>query len=168
MSKWFNETFLPSIFSRAGANNPIWLTRKQAAVCAENMKREYGSIEGPDGWRTIHYNYYTCRWQDRNVVVEYSSKNGCGRIRFSMTEQEQAEQERINEQHREQVKQERIERIKRNPERLAKEIEKVQKEISAIKEDIQIAIEEPIYDGEADELRKDLAEAENRLQALTA
>lgn len=66
MTRWFQETFLQSLFQRAGINKGLWLSQKQTAICVENMTRhsvryldEYGI-----GCSRL---YFDCKWNGRDV-----------------------------------------------------------------------------------------------------
>lgn len=121
---WFYDSFLPSIFERAGAEHGLWLTRKQTAVCTQYMERHSARIEQPQGDCTSHL-YYTAKWGERDVHLSYSKLNGCGVITFSLNDAEKAEANREAQEERDRIERERIERIKRNPERLAKRMSKL-------------------------------------------
>lgn len=120
MNKWFNDVFLQSIFDRAGACNSLWLSKKQTAICVENMEKD--TVSYSDGVYTYRHLNFHCIWNGRKVTLSYSKKNSCGSIIFGLNEEEQKkhEQERKNEKIR--IENERIERTKRNPERLEKQI----------------------------------------------
>ena len=118
---WFYDTFLPSIFDRAGTNNGLWLTQKQTAVCIRYMERHSVRTDEFFGDRNTHL-YYTCKWGERDVQLSYSKLNGCGTITFSYNKAEREEATRAAQEERERIERERIARVKRHPERLAKVI----------------------------------------------
>lgn len=92
---WFYDTFLPSLFDRAGTNNQMWLTRKQTAICCQYMKKNAVSYKSEnsygENWKHL---YYTCVWDGRDVTLQYSKVNGCGAISFSFNEAEKEESKR--------------------------------------------------------------------------
>ena len=116
---WFYDTFLPSIFDRAGTNKGMWLTQKQTAVCTRYMERHSVRTDDFFGDRNTHL-YYTAKWGERDVHLSYSKLNGCGMITFSFDNAEREEATRAAQEERERIDRERIERAKRHPERLAK------------------------------------------------
>ena len=69
-NKWFNETFLPSLFTRAGVNNPLWISHKQEEICRANMHTARSC--------------YACEWDGRTVQL-YVTRNGVARICFCET-----------------------------------------------------------------------------------
>jgi len=136
-SKWFDSVFLPSLFERAGTDKSLWLSRKQTAICTENMERKTVRYDS-DGYGTIYnHDNYSCEWNGRKVNLSYSKKNGCGSIEFSMTSEE-AEVSR-NAFHAER-KAERIrvrENVKANkPERVAKHIEKASAKVNSLNKEL--------------------------------
>ena len=116
---WFYETFLPSLFARAGAEKGMWISQKQTAVCTKYMERHTVRCEQFQGDYTKHL-YYTTKWGERDVRLSYSKLNGCGMITFSYNKEEREEATRAAQEERERIERERIERIKRRTERLAK------------------------------------------------
>ena len=128
MNKWFTETFLPSLFERAGTNHPLWLTQKQTAVCAENMEKHVVMTLEFQVNRASHL-WFSCEWNGRTVRMIYSKLNKCGTIEFSFSAEELAANEVKNKKERERIENERVERIKRHPERLVKVIGDIKKEI---------------------------------------
>lgn len=132
MNKWFLDTFLPSLFDRAGTNNPIWLTQKQTAVCVQNMEQHTAITHEYQGCSFAHL-WFSCEWASRNVILQYSKRNGCGTIRFSLNPKEAATYEEEHKKERERIESERVARLKKNPDRLKKEIGRLQKEISSCK-----------------------------------
>lgn len=130
-NKWFDSVFLPSIFSRAGVDNRIWLTAKQTNICTSNMEKHTASGEGFQGERRSH-SWYSYEWEGRKIYLDYSKLNGCSTIEFGMNESEIAE-------HRKQIEFEKAERDKRREERIctnpksrAREIERLEKELKRI------------------------------------
>lgn len=79
-NKWFEYVFLPSLFERAGLNNPTWLTAKQTNICCQYMAAEVVIVENRFT-RHKHTNY-TYTWEGREIILSYSQKNGCGTITF--------------------------------------------------------------------------------------
>ena len=86
---WFDDTFLPSLFERFGRETR-WLTRKQTAICTQNMEQHTVMVGQFQGDRARHH-YYTKEWRGRTVTLNYSKLNGCGTISFGSTEQERIE-----------------------------------------------------------------------------
>lgn len=167
MNAWFSN-FLESLFQRAGACKPMWLTAKQTSVCIQYMECETIRYDS-DGYGTMynHDNYF-CSWDGRRVFMCYSKKNGCGRIEFGMNEAEQQETRIQNEAERKQFERKRIERLKRNPERLAKRIADLKSKIALHK---QYWEDDKKWDGytEADEAwySSELEKYESELAAYT-
>ena len=123
MNRWFCETFLPSIFERCEAGKERWLSRKQTAICVQNMERHQVRFDS-DGYGTMwNHDNYTCEWDGRNVLLSYSKKNGCGSITFGLSAEEQAKLTAESELERKRIMEERVARIKHNPERLSNTIE---------------------------------------------
>jgi hypothetical protein len=116
---WFYDSFLPSLFERAGTEKGMWLSRKQTDVCTRYMEKHSVLHAQFQGDYTKHL-YYTAKWGERDVHLSYSKLNGCGMISFSLNKAEREEGRRAAQEERERIERERIERIKRNPERLAK------------------------------------------------
>lgn len=154
---WFYETFLPSIFERAGAEKGMWLSRKQTAVCTKYMEQHTARTEQFHGEYTKHL-YYTCKWGERDVQLSYSKLNGCGMITFSYNKAEREEATKATQEERERIERERIERAKRHPEWLAKIIA----ELNAKLENAIEYYEYDVADGlDADTLQRDLEFIEN-------
>ena len=154
---WFYDTFLPSLFARAGAEKGMWLSRKQTDVCTRYMEKHTARYEQFQGDYTNHL-YYTCKWGERDVHLSYSKLNGCGMITFSYNKAEREEAAMAAQEERERIERERIERAKRHPERLAKIIADLTKSLeNAIAEyDYDVA------DGmDTDQLTYDLERIEN-------
>ena len=154
---WFYETFLPSLFDRAGAEKGMWLSQKQTAVCTRYMEKHSVRTDDFFGDRNTNL-YYTCKWGERDVQLSYSKLNGCGMIRFSFDNAEREEATKAAQEERERIERERIERAKRHPERLAKII-------AELKTKLENAI--ALYDGDiadgmdSDTLKYDLERIEN-------
>jgi len=154
MNKWFSSVFLPSIFGRCGADKGMWLSQKQTAICVDNMERRTVRYDS-DGYGTMHShdNYFT-EWEGRNVSLSYSKKNGCGYISFGMNAEETEAHKLKVEEERERIKAERIERVKRNPERLAKRLANLMKKLENAQKEYQLDLEE----GEETYIEYDLEE----------
>ena len=154
---WFYETFLPSLFERAGAEKGMWLSQKQTAVCTKYMEKHSVRTDEFFGDRNTHL-YYTAKWGERDVQLSYSKLNGCGMITFSYNKAEREEATRAAQEERERIERERIARVKRHPERLAKII-------SELQHNLENAI--ALYDGDiadgmdSDTLKYDLERIEN-------
>lgn len=144
MNGWFYETFLPSIFERCEAGKEKWLSQKQTAICVQNMARHQVRFD-TDGYGTMgtHYNY-TCQWNGRSVCLFYSKKNGCGRITFGFSAEEQAKINAENELERKRIMGDRVARIKRNPERLANTIESLVQKLENAKANYQDDVAEKL------------------------
>lgn len=135
---WFAERFLTSIFEMTEPLKPLWLTRKQTAVCAKNMKK---SVTRDDFGE--HISYHT-EWNGRNVEMLYSKKNQCGSIRFSRNVEEQAEADKKAMQEIEKLEYERlqarIESIKNGNQRtinaVTQRYNQLKERIEAMNEDI--------------------------------
>ena len=147
MSKWFYDTFLPSIFDRCkDRGNEMWLSQKQTQICTQNMeiKQVLFDLDGY-GTKGVHNNY-VCDWNGRRVVLSYSKKSGCGYISFGMNKAEQEAHRAEIEAERQRAEAERIEWIKRDPERLAKRISSYTTKIENLKAQRECEKEEPWYD----------------------
>lgn len=169
MGKWFETCFLPSLFQRAGTGKGMWLTAKQTAICADNMEAHHVRNEMAYG---VMYNrvYYTCNWQGRAIVLDYSKKNGCGCIRFSMNAEEAAESKKVHDAERAKIEAECIARLKRHPERLAKVIKETRERMEGLewslnedgKEGIEIRVEL------VEQIESEIANLKKYLEALCA
>lgn len=142
MNKWFYGVFLTSIFDRCGTDKGMWLSQKQTAICVDNMKRRTVRYDS-DGYGTMysHDNYFT-EFEGRAVSLSYSKKNGCGYISFSMNAEEAEAHKMEVEEERERIKADRIERVKRNPERLAKHLDSLMKKLENAQKEYQLDLEE--------------------------
>ncbi len=151
-SKWFNETFLPSIYERCEARGrEMWLSQKQTAICTQNMDL-YQVRYDPDGYGVRYtHNQYRYNWDGRYVSLSYSKKNGCGYIIFGMSVAEEEEYRQMVDAEKRKAEVERIERIKRNPERLAKRIEFYTMKINELRKAWEADKEEACYDLHDDE-----------------
>lgn len=94
--KWFDTTFLPSLFEKAGVGKFLWLSQKQTAVCVKYMEQHTVCLRDEVGNICRHLNY-TCTWQDRDVILSYSKLNGCGAISFGFNTAEKLENEKAAE-----------------------------------------------------------------------
>lgn len=148
---WFYDTFLPSLFDRAG-HKSMWLTKKQTGVCVQYMEKHTVTVNDYQGFSGKHL-YYTCKWNGRSVSLQYSKLNGCGTITFSYNAEESAEAERERAEERERIRIDRIARIKKNPERLEKEINRLMNELARWEEEYKYDIE----DGEEEYAKMDLS-----------
>lgn len=160
---WFDETFLQSLFDRAGANHSMWLTQKQTAVCCRNMqeKRIRNLNEYGDG--ETHLRYST-RWNGRDVRLEYSKLNKCGAITFSMTEQEAAEQDRKNRAEQEEYEAQRLKRrLERRPEKFYSELEELKNDLLTAKDEREWMIEERLEKRYLDCVNQSISNLEKRI-----
>ena len=82
--KWFEDTFLKSIFEKQGENVGRWLSAKQTAVCTQYMKRQ--TVAYSDGFDTCTHNNYFYSWKGYQVTLFYSKKNSSGKITFTATD----------------------------------------------------------------------------------
>ncbi len=162
-SKWFNETFLPSIFEKVCAGKQKWLTARQTMICTENMQKSTVRYDS-DGYGTMHnHDNYSCKWNGRDVHLFYSKKNGCGCIEFGYNDEEIEAMRIADDAEKARVKTDRIERTKKNPERLAKKIETLNRKIKGWMEEYEFDIangdeEQAKYDLQAiEELNAELA-----------
>lgn len=89
-NKWFDDTFLPSVFKWVGVGKDKYLTAKQTQVCIKNMNDIVFSYSpnGIDKYMAVRYEY---EWRGRTVHLRYSKLNGCGTIYFTATAEEAAE-----------------------------------------------------------------------------
>lgn len=154
--KWFEETFLPSLLNRAGVNRAMWLSRKQTAICTENMVPSSWLDE--EGFRHI---VYTTVYKGRKVTMQYSKKNGCGQIIFEATKEEV---EKMKKESMQEYRKKCIERAKhsakvmleRHPERVPERLVKLQMQI----EDILFDLEYVTHPDAIVNLKQTLAECE--------
>lgn len=144
-SKWFDDVFLQSIFDRIG-HDTRWLTAKQTAICKQYMQKQTVRLDTVTGY--CNHDNYIYSWNGRDVVLSYSSKNGCGTIWFGLNTEEQ-EQARIeNEAEKRQQIIERAKRkLKLHPKKYFDRIEKIKAKIEDYLEEIRISIEENDTDG---------------------
>lgn len=154
MNKWFSDIFLQSIFDQCGGpGRGKWLSQKQTAVCVSNMEQKTMRFDA-DGYGTMcTHLYYTAKWKGRNVTLQYSKKNSCGRIEFGPNTAEAAEAEQARSMERARIKAESAERAKRNPERLALRIADIEKRLKIWAETYEMDME----DGEPELVKHDLA-----------
>ena len=88
-NRWFYDTFLASLFERAGTEKGMWLSRKQTAICTDNMERHTARFQTRESYGEYwSHDYYTTTWNGRKVDLSYSKKNGCGMISFGLTKEE--------------------------------------------------------------------------------
>lgn len=168
-SKWFNETFLPSIFEKVGAGKQKWLTARQTMICTDNMQKSTVRYDS-DGYGTMHnHDNYSCNWNGRNVHLFYSKKNGCGCIEFGYNAEEIEAMRIANDSEKEKEKARRIERIKSNPERLAKRISTLTGKIESLKANWQADKDEDDCDAEDDAwYASEIAKLESELALYVA
>lgn len=154
MNKWFSDIFLKSIFDQCGGPcRGKWLSQKQTAVCVSNMEQKTMRFDA-DGYGSVcTHLYYTCKWEGRNVTLQYSKKNSCGQIEFGPNAAEAAEAEQARSLERARLKTEIAERAKRNPERLALRIADIEKRLKIWAETYEMDME----DGEPELVKHDLA-----------
>lgn len=164
MKKWFTETFLPSLFERAGTCKTMWLTQKQTAVCVENMEKHVVRTLEFQGNSTSHL-WFSCEWNGRTVRMNYSKLNKCGTIEFSFSAEELAAGKEKNKKERERLENESVERIKRHPQTLKKTVDILEKEIEVYEEKLTWDDNEP---ADIEFYAKKLAEAKANLAKLTA
>ena len=154
MNKWFKEVFMQSIFDQCGGPcRGKWLSQKQTAVCVSNMEQKTMRFDA-DGYGSMYTHlYYTAEWKGRNVTMQYSKKNSCGRIEFGPNAAEDAEAEQARSLERARLKTESAERAKRNPERLVLRIADINKRLKIWAENYEMDME----DGEMELAKQDLA-----------
>lgn len=144
--EWFKNTFLQSLFDRIGINNDRWLTVKQTAICTRYMEKN--TITFSNGFTNCNHDNYFVEWNGRQVYLSYSKKNGCGLIRFGLTEDEKAENSRKAKLERIEIIRERASRTyRKHPERYHDYINKLSRRI----DDIKQTIEEEQEDGATQE-----------------
>lgn len=135
--KWFEDTFLKSIFEKQGENVSRWLSAKQTAICTQYM--ECQTVICSDGFYTFTHNNYYYSWNGYQVTLFYSKKNSCGKITFTATGK------------------------KVRPARLEQKIADAERRLSAWEEDYSWAIE----DGEeTSSIEKHIAETKTELAEL--
>jgi hypothetical protein len=169
MSKWFYNTFLPSIYERCEANGrEMWLSQKQTAICTQHMELHQMRYD-PDGYGVRYtHNQYRCNWNGRYVTLSYSKKNGCGCISFGMSKAEEEAHLAEIEAERQRIESEKIERIKKNPERLARRIAFHTMKINALRDQWEEEKEDPGYDEtDAEWYAEEIAKHEAKLALYT-
>ena len=170
MNKWFYNTFLPSIFDRCkDRGKEMWLSQKQTSICTDNMELRQVRFD-PDGYGVRYtHNNYVCDWNGRRVVLSYSKKNGCGYISFGMNKAEEEAHLAKIEAEKQMAEAERIERVKKNPERLAKHIAFFTMKINNLREQWEGEKEDPGYDeSDAEWYAEEIAKFEAKLAAYTS
>lgn len=174
MNKWFNEVFLNSLFNRTEIGKSLWLTRKQTAICVKNMELKTMNYKNKYGFNYNHL-YYTYLWNDREVNLQYSKKNGCGSITFYSNEKEKELNKLENKKERERIEEDRIRLLKKNKERLNKEIKRLQEKIDILKlelkEDFELLSEGKEdanwLNKDIDWLKKEIEKEEEKLKKLS-
>lgn len=168
-SKWFNETFMPSIFEKIGAGKQKWLTVRQTMICTDNMQKRTVRYDA-DGYGTMHnHDNYSCKWNGRDVYLSYSKKNGCGCIEFGYNAEEIEAMRIANDIEKEKEKAHRIERAKSNPERLAKRISTLKTKIEILKDNWQAAKDDDDCDADDDAwYASEIEKLENELAIYVA
>lgn len=81
--KWFEDTFLKSIFEKQREGVGRWLSAKQTAICTQYMERQ--TVSYSDGFDTFTHSNYNNSWNGYQVTLFYSKKNSCGKITFTAT-----------------------------------------------------------------------------------
>ena len=157
--KWFEDTFLPSLLNRAGVNREMWLSRKQTAICTENMV--------PSSWlddEGFRHTVYTTVYKGRKVTMQYSKKNGCGQIIFGTTEEEQKDaMQEYRKRCIERAKHSAKVTLERHPERVPGRLVKLQIQI----ESVLFALEDETNPDLIANLKQTLAECEAAYAVLT-
>lgn len=168
MDNWFCSVFLPSIFDRCkDQGRKMWLSQKQTLVCLDNMELHQVRFD-PDGYgvRCTHNNY-ACDWEGRRVILSYSKKNGCGLITFGLDESEIKAAQIEADLERQRIESERIERIKKNPERLSKRVAILAAKIDALRIQQATEINDPDYDEDDEKwYTEEIAKLETELARL--
>ena len=167
--KWFNETFLPSIFERVGAGKQKWLTARQTMVCTDNMQKSTVRYDA-DGYGTMrNHDNYSCKWNGRDVRLYYSKQNGRGCIEFGYNAEEVEAMRIANDAERARIKADRIERTKKKPERLAKRISALETQIEILKDNWQAAKDDDDCDADDDAwYASEIEKLENELSLYVA
>lgn len=163
MNKWFAETFLPSLFERAGTNHTLWLTKKQTTVCVGNMVKHVTKTPEFQGCSTSHL-WFSCEWNGRSVRLNYSKLNKCGTIEFSLSAEEIEVNKERKKRERERLENESVERIKRHPQTLKKTVDILEKEIEVYEEKLTWDDNEP---EDIEFYVKKMSEAKAKLAKLT-
>lgn len=148
MSKWFVETFLPSLFARCGAEKNLWLSVKQTNICLDNMDRHTSSYQGDQIGTQYHHNWYSCMWDGRKVTLDYSKLNGCGCIKFGFNAEEMEENRIRAEAERASQAAAHIAFIKRKPERLERKLRNIDNAIAQHQKALNDELENPDEDSE--------------------
>lgn len=119
---WFNDTFLPSLFQRAGVNKEMWLTVKQTRVCLDHMSRSTAAND--NGFGISRVNSHSCIWNGRTVTL-FVASNHASRIYFGTNAAERQEIEKA-ERQKEDERAERHYRMlaRKYPERYEQELAK--------------------------------------------
>ncbi len=173
---WFDDTFLPSLFQRIGPGRARWLTVKQTAICCQYMEPHSVKTNGYQGYSTTHI-YYTYVWDGREVVLQYSKKNGCGTIQFYMNKAEQEAARISREMEKAAEEAAKIQRIRSDPARLEKWVAKLTERLHNLECDLeheQHALADMLRNPENEDPRniqdciQDCKELEKRVEATRA
>lgn len=132
-NKWFDDTFLPSIFQWVGVEKDKHLTQKQTQICIEKMNAITFSYSpnGIDKYMAVRYEY---EWKGRMVHLRYSKLNGCGMIYFTTTRDEAAENHRRYIEEKAAREKEYL--LTCQPEHLSKRMKKVEAKLSRTKKEL--------------------------------
>lgn len=148
-NKWFDDTFLPSVFQWVGVGKDKYLTAKQTQVCIKNMNAIVFSYSpnGIDKYRAVRYEY---EWRGRTVHLRYSKLNGCGHIYFTATEDEAR---RNQEEYEKECRERKIERLTRkSPERLKEMISKKQAKLKEFETELTELNSEDLEEDDLEEI----------------
>lgn len=147
-NKWFENVFLQSIFDKTGSNCDKWLTAKQTDVCTRYMDKHTCKVEAYSALDYYVHDNYTYTWGEREVVLSYSKKNGCGLIRFGMDKTEIEISNAEHEKEKDRIEYDRAMRsYTHHPDRYARHISELKNKISYWQEDMQECIQENDLDG---------------------
>lgn len=102
-NKWFDETFLPTLFGKIGAENETVLTPKQTGIFI-TMFRDSDFVTRISSGSDFdsHGEYHAHRfceyaWSGRTVFFEKSDGSVFGKVKFSKTKSEISSDERKDE-----------------------------------------------------------------------
>lgn len=162
MNRWFEEVFLPSIFSYSGAGPVVWISRQQVDVCKKYMRQN--SSFHIDGYgKTFVGCSWTYIWKTREIVLTIEH-NGAGRISFgandeekkNMAEREEQKQWDFFVQHVRRMKEKRPEVYKKEYNQLLKQKENI----------VSLLSLSDLEDEERKDYEKELATCEKKLSVF--
>lgn len=157
---WFDEVFLPSLYSRAmeRTDRKVWLSEKQRLVCERNMKFVKSNFFMTQYGTSKQYTDVVYEWNGRRVSLA-PAREGCGVLWFSKTEEELVETgERLEKQRLE------------DPRERELDIKKLTRKLESSKKEVEAMLEETGFsDWEyLEEVKSDILEYEKKIAIVSA